>query len=45
VTNGDPQRLLSLTFLDFFGLLEREVIRAEEQQRQQKELEQRLKRK
>jgi hypothetical protein len=45
VTNGEPQRLLSLTFLEFFALLEREVKQADEQQRRQKEFEQRIKRK
>ena len=45
VTNGDPQRLLHLTFLEFFALLEREIKQSEERQRQQKEFEQRIKRK
>jgi len=44
VTHGDPQRLLTMTLLDFFGLLEREIKQGEERQRQQKEFEQRIKR-
>lgn len=43
MTGGEPQRLMTLTFLEFFGLLERRIVEAERQQRQQREMEQRIK--
>jgi len=39
------KRLNDLTFLEFFALLESEVKRADEREKQQREFEQRIKRK